>query len=187
MSLHEKMMGKNKENIPNWAFKLMSFIMKVIDIIGNQANKNFKTLEIKKGQTVVDYGCGPARYIENISKAVGGDGMLYATDIHPLAIKKTQSKIKKLNLQNAEAILCKGYKSPIQNNSADLVLALDMFHMVEDTNALLKEFKRIVKNDGYVIIEDGHQSRQETKKKILDSGYFYIEAENNNHVKCKME
>ncbi|MBI9068263.1 MAG: class I SAM-dependent methyltransferase [Salinivirgaceae bacterium] len=187
MKLHEKIMGKNRENIPNWAFRLMTFIMKMMDIIANYSNRNFERLGIKKGQTVVDYGCGPARYIENISKAIGRDGMLYAADIHPLAINKVREKIVKFNLCNVDTVFLKGYPCSIPANIANVVLALDMFHMVEDTKSLLKEFNRIVKPDGMVIIEDGHQARDETKKKILDSGYFIIEAENNNHVRCKKQ
>ncbi len=187
MAIHEKMLAKNRENISNWAFKLMTIIMELMDVIGNYSNKNFKTLEIRKGQTIVDYGCGPARYIKNISEAVGKKGKVIATDIHPLAIKKVNQTIHKYNLHNVEAILTKGYNSFIDNNSADVILALDMFHMIQNHDALLKEFSRIIKPDGIVIIEDGHQSRTETKRKILDSKIFKIVVENKHHIKCKKE
>ncbi|MEA3504251.1 MAG: class I SAM-dependent methyltransferase [Bacteroidota bacterium] len=186
MKLHEKIMGKNRENIPNWAFKLMTFIMKMMDVFGNHSNNNFKRLGIQKNQIVVDYGCGPARYIKNISQIVGENGKLYAVDIHPMAIRKVQEKIKKQKLQNVESVLSKGYNSSIKNNVADVVLALDMFHMIQDHHALLKEFSRILKPKGFVIIEDGHQSRIETKAKVVDGGYFKVIAENEHHLKCKL-
>lgn len=183
MAFSDKVLGNNRENIPNWAFKIMAFVMKIMDVMGYH-DKNFKTLGIKKGQTIIDYGCGPARYTRRISAAIGNNGQLIATDIHPLAIQSVNRKIKKYRLDNAKAILSKGYACPVSSNVADLVLALDMFHMIQDTNALLKEFSRIVKPSGIVIIEDGHQHRETTKAKILKSGLFKIESETKGHVKC---
>ncbi|MFA8434807.1 MAG: class I SAM-dependent methyltransferase [Marinifilaceae bacterium] len=185
MTLSEKLFGKNREEIPYWAFRLMSFALNTVDILTNYSSRNFKRLGIQKGQTVVDYGCGPARYIRNISVAVGEEGKLYATDIHPLAIKKANEKIRKFDLQNVEAIITKAYNCPVQNHTADIILALDMFHMVRDSKSLLREFHRIAKPQGMVIIEDGHQPRKETNAKIMESGYFTITSENKHHVKCK--
>lgn len=186
MKTSDKLMGKNRENIPNWAFKLMAFVMKVMDVFWNYSNNNFKTLGIQKGQTVIDYGCGPARYIRSISITIGNEGKLIATDIHPLAIKKVKEKIKRFKLQNTEAALSKEYNSPINNDTADVVLALDMFHMIQNPDALLNEFKRILKPDGIAIIEDGHQPREETKLKVMTNRNFEIIEENKNHIKCKI-
>lgn len=183
MALSDKLLGNNREHIPNWAFRLMAFVMKVMDILGYH-DKNFKTLSIQKGQTVIDYGCGPARYTRRIAKAIGNSGQLIATDIHPLAIKRVEWKIKKYRLTNTGAVLSNGYSCPLESHVADVVLALDMFHMIQDTNALLKEFARLVKPSGIVIIEDGHQPREQTKAKIIDSGFFKIESETKGHVKC---
>lgn len=184
MSLSDKLAGSSREHIPNWAFVIMSFIMKVMDIVGYH-DKNFKTLKIEKGFTVVDYGCGPARYIQRISNTIGNEGKLFAIDIHPMAIKKVKKKINKQNLSNVEAVLIEGYDSKLPSNIADQVLALDMFHMIENAVSLLNEFHRIVKPDGEVIIEDGHQAREITKKKILNSDRFLIISEHKNHVRCK--
>jgi len=186
MKLGDKMMGKNRENIPNWAFRLMAFTMRMMDILGNYSNRNFETLGIEKGQIIIDYGCGPARYIENISQAIGDEGKLIAVDIQPLAIRKVKKKIAKFKLKNVEAVLSKGYNTPIANNTADVILALDMFHMIQNTSDLLNEFERIMKPKGVVIIEDGHQPRTETKEKILMNKNFEIVEENKNHVKCKL-
>ena len=84
--------GKGKENIPNFAFSVMSFLMKIMDAFADFSNKNFKTLGLKQGDLVVDYGCGPARYVVNASKTVGSKGFVYAVDIHPMAIKNVNKK-----------------------------------------------------------------------------------------------
>ena len=140
--------GKNRESIPNIAFKAMTFMMKLADVFVQHSRKNFETLGLTSGQTVIDYGCGPARYIEFASNAVGKSGKVFAVDIHPLAIAKVQKKIKRLNLLNVEAVLADKYSTPINDETADVVYALDMFHMIARPDELLKELSRLTKKDG---------------------------------------
>jgi ubiquinone/menaquinone biosynthesis C-methylase UbiE len=179
------LLGKNREAISNIAFHVMTFIMKLMDILGNQSSKNFKTLGLKPGEIVIDYGCGPARYIQIASNTVRQSGKVIAVDIHPLAIKKVKEKIEKYKLSNVEAVLAEKYKTPINTSTADVVYALDMFHMIEQPNEFLKELGRLVKNDGTIIIEDGHQPRSETIQKIEKSGFIKIIEETKSHVKCQ--
>ncbi|MCT4645734.1 MAG: class I SAM-dependent methyltransferase [Carboxylicivirga sp.] len=173
-----------RETMPNWVFHLMTFLMKVRDVFGYTRN-NFKTLEIKNGQTVIDYGCGPARYVHLVSEAIGTNGKLYATDIHQLAVDKVKEVIQTRKLNNVEAVLSHSYTCPLPMHTADIILALDMFHMIEDTDALQGEFARLLKSEGTVIIEDGHQSRKSTIKKIKQAGIFNIVQENIKHVRCQ--
>lgn len=177
--------GKNRESIPNIAFKIMTFIMKLMDVFGQHSRKNFETLDLKRGQTVIDYGCGPARYIEFASNAVGEMGKVIAVDVHPLAIAKVKEKIKAQNLLNVEAILAENYVTPIGDDIADIVYALDMFHMIAQPNEFLKELCRLAKRDGIIIIEDGHQPRTETIQKIEKTGFLKIIQETKSHVKCQ--
>lgn len=129
--IQNNLLGKNRDKIPNIAFRIMTAMMNFVDLIMNKANNNFKTLGLKEGHIVVDYGCGPARYIENASKAVGTAGKVYAVDIHPLAIEKVNIKIKQKQLNNVEAVLADAYTTPINNESIDVVYALDMFHIIK--------------------------------------------------------
>ena len=179
------LLGKNRESIPNVAFKVMTLIMKLMDVFGQYSRKNFKTLGLRPGQTVIDYGCGPARYIEFASNAVGNTGKIIAVDVHPLAIAKVKGKIIKQNLSNVEAVLAEKYTTSISSEIADVVYALDMFHMIEQPNELLKELCRLVKEDGTIIIEDGHQPRTDTIQKIEKSGVLKIVQETKSHVKCQ--
>jgi len=178
------MTGKGREKIPNFAFRGMAFIMKLMDLFTNYSSRNIRNLNIKSGQTVIDYGCGPARYIKDASRMVGASGKVFAIDIHPLAIKNVNDKIKKYKLSNVHATLATGYKTDIESEIADVVYALDMFHMIEQPKELLTELGRLVKMDGRVIIEDGHQPRSETKLKIEDSKIFKILRETKSFVEC---
>jgi ubiquinone/menaquinone biosynthesis C-methylase UbiE len=177
--------GRSRESIPNIAFRAMTLIMKLMDVFGQYSRKNFETLGLKPGQTVIDYGCGPARYIEFASNAVGKAGKVIAVDVHPLAVAKVKEKIEKLNLLNVEAVLAEKYTTSISDEIADIVYALDLFHMIEQPNVFLKELSRLVKKDGIIIIEDGHQLRTDTIQKIEKSDLLKIVQETKSHVKCQ--
>jgi len=177
--------GKDRESMSNLGFKAMTLVMKLMDLLGGHSRKNFKTLGLKPGQTVIDYGCDPARYIEFASNTVGEKGKVFAVDIHPLAIAKVKEKIKKLALTNVEAVLAEKYKTPISPEIADIVYVLDMFHMVEKPDVFLNELSRLVKKEGTIIIEDGHQPRTQTIQKIKQAGCLNIIQETKSHVKCQ--
>ena len=177
--------GQGKEYIPNPFFRMMTFLMRIVDLFGNYSNRNFKKLQLKENQVVVDYGCGPARYVKNASLAVGPKGKVYAVDIHPMAMEHVERIIRYNNLSNVEAVLADGYYCKIPNQIADVVYALDMFHMIDNTTELLKELNRIVKTDGRIIIEDGHQPRAKTVDKIEQAGILKIVDQNKYHVVCE--
>lgn len=179
------MFGRNREVIPDIAFHAMTGVMKLMDLFAKRSTKNFRTLSLKPGQTVVDYGCGPARYVRNASEAVGESGKVIATDIHPLAVKKVKEMIGKHGLRNVEAVLADGYNTSIASGVADVVYALDMFHMIQEPKAFLAELSRLATPEGTIIIEDGHQPRAETVRKITESGILEITEETGSHVKCK--
>jgi len=181
----EVLTSKNKERMPNVLFYMMELAMKFIDLFWGYSDKNFVRLGLKKGQTVIDYGCGPARYIKNASVAVGEVGKVIAVDIHPLAIKKVKQKIVKHKLDNVEAILCEGYSSAIDSEIADVIYALDIFHMIEKPDVFLAELTRLIKHDGRIIIADGHQPRLSTLAKIEENSLLEILHQNEYHVVCK--
>ena len=77
-----------------------------------------------------------------------------------------------------------GYTCELNDNTADIIYALDMFHMIKNPALFLKELNRLIKKDGFLIIEDGHQLRSKTKKKIESSGVWSIVEETKDYLKC---
>lgn len=71
----------------------MNLSFKIMDFIHPYIQKRVKTFGIKKGMTVVDYGCGPGRYATELSKLVGEEGTVYGADIHEMALDTVQRKI----------------------------------------------------------------------------------------------
>ena len=176
--------GNSQDKMSDNSFRMMSVIFKISDFFKPKYNYVEK-FDIKKGQTVIDYGCGPGRYLFKASDKVSTTGIIYAVDIHQLAIDSAYKIIEKQGLNNVKPILANGYSVAIPDQIADLIYALDMFHMVSDPNALLKEFHRLVKKSGKLIIESGHQPKSLAREKIERTGLWEIIEENSHFFKCK--
>ncbi|MGA2297766.1 MAG: methyltransferase domain-containing protein [FCB group bacterium] len=175
--MKNKVYGYEMERMPNFAFRMMSFMFKVNDLFNNKTGY-LDEFGIKKGFVVVDYGCGPGRYVAKASELVGDDGLVYAVDIQELAVKSIYKIIEKHGLKNVKPVLATGYEVDIPAQSVDLVYALDMFHMIKDTNSFLAGIHKILKINGVLLIENGHQPRELARIKIANSGLWELQKEN---------
>jgi len=138
---------------------------------------------IKKGDLVIDYGCGSGGYTKKVSELIGDEGKVYAVDIQELSIEAVKKKIVKYQLKNVKPILVKNIRQ-IEDNVADIILAIDMFHMVDDTHLFLQELHRLLKNNGYLFISMHHMTPDEARGKIASSKLWQIVDEVDNCLKC---
>lgn len=172
------------DRIPGWAFRIMAFLFNIADRF-KSPDKKLDPFKIQKDQIVIDFGCGTGRYLRKASGLVGEKGIVYAVDIHDLAVKSAFRLISKYELKNVKPVLTDGKSADIPSHIADIIYALDMFHMVKDTRSFLKELNRLIKTSGILFIENGHQRRSLAKDKILRSGYWEIIEENRIFITCK--
>ena len=82
------MRNKTQSNLD---FKMMAFCFAIRDKFKDPLKK-IKKANIKPGDYVLDYGCGPGSYALIAAEVVGPTGKIFAADIHPLAIKKVKKK-----------------------------------------------------------------------------------------------
>lgn len=175
--------GKNRGIKSDLGFRIMSWIF----VVRDRFMSPWKILDkfgIQKGQTVVDYGCGPGSYLKRASELVGPKGTVVAVDVHKSAIKAVRERILKERLTNVTPVRAEINKSSLKDKTANVVYALDMFHMVAKPDIFLRELSRICKDKGFLFIDNGHQSRKEARSKINSSGAWKIDAENRRYMKC---
>ena len=176
--------GSEIDKMPNAAFRIMTLVFRIRNFI-KPMSRSIDKFGIKKGSIVIDYGCGPGMYIKRASELVGNEGFVYAVDIHELAIKSVEKLLTKYKLCNVKTVQTDGNQVEISNNTADLIYALDMFHMVKDYRSFLLELNRIGKRDCTLILEDGHQPRDRSKEKVEKSGCWKVEKEYKKYMICK--
>ena len=172
------------ELMPNLAFRMMNLHWKITDVFSSPAKK-LNHFNIQPGWTVIDYGCGPGRYLKRASQMVGPEGKVFAVDVHELAIRCAMKKKAKNQLKNLEVVQAIEYFAPIQENTANMILVLDVFHMISNPKLFLEELHRLVKPGGKLILEDGHQSRKKTRKKVDNSIRWRVVEETRKHLVCE--
>ncbi len=164
---------KKLEPMPDLHFKCMMWLYKFTDLIWNP-RRHLKKIPLKGGMVVVDYGCGPGRYTIPAAKLVGQEGKVFAVDIHPLAINVVKEKAAREFLTNIEAILVDSYSTGIQGSSIDLVLLIDTLHMINDYQALFREFHRLLKQDGFIFMDPEHMKMSRAREIVESTGLFTI-------------
>ncbi len=171
MNLLEKTFGGGIDRMPDFSFRIMSFLFKLRDTF-TPFDRKLSSFGIQKGNTVIDYGCGPGSYLKRASKLTGPEGKVFAADIHELAIESVNRRIQIQELTNVKAVKINNYSCPLPDETADVIYALDMFHMVKEPQRFLSELHRLLKKEGKLIIDDGHQSRKKTLRKLKESGFW---------------
>lgn len=156
-----------------FSFKVMSFLFKIRDFFSNPMKKVEKA-QIREGDIVVDYGCGPGSYSIAASKKVGAEGKVYALDVLPVAIKMVQKKVTKKNINNIITVKT-DCKIDLPDNSVDKILFLDVLAMVRGDNlCIIKEFHRVLKQNGILSMDDHHSSEEEILKIITKDNLFTL-------------
>jgi ubiquinone/menaquinone biosynthesis C-methylase UbiE len=134
-----------------------------------------KEAGIQPGISVLDFGCGPGRYAVPAAKSVGSTGMVYAVDVHALAIKMITKRAEKDRLRNLHAIHS-DCRTGVPSDSIDVVLLYDALHDVEDKEVVLKELHRVLKPQGTLSYRD-HTLKGEPLLSLIRSNGFTLQNE----------
>lgn len=99
-----------------------------------------------KNSTILDFGCGEGRYIEEFLKV--NPYKIVGIDISSYAIKEAKKKFPKAKLY----ALSGDEKLPIKNENIDFILAADVIEHIFDVSNFLLEMNRCLKKGGKIFI-----------------------------------
>lgn len=92
------------ERMSSGAFRLRAWPFKVADFF-HPKPRRLAGFGLREGFVVVDYGCGPGRYVAEASRRAGPAGKVYTVDIHPLAIQRVMEILPRLGPPNVAPLL----------------------------------------------------------------------------------
>ena len=162
----------------NIGFRLMAAEFKVRDYF-HPRREIINEVGLKAGCQVLDYGCGPGGYVIPVSEAIRPSGKLYALDVLPIAIEMVQKIVAKNGLKNVQTILA-NCDTGLADSELDVVLLYDVFHDLEDQNAVLRELYRMLKPMGVLSFSDHHLKEEDIISKVTSAGLFKLQKKSKN-------
>ncbi len=164
--------GTGELMMPGIGFMIMRMVLRVREIRG-KPERTLRRMKIAKGQAVLDYGCGIGSFSTLMAEMVGNAGVVYALDIHPLAIQVVEKRIRKKGITNIKTILS-SRETGLPVESVDAVLLHDVLQMVTDQEGLLLELHRVLKSGGSIYTTSEHLEHGEFMDIMGKGGLFSL-------------
>jgi ubiquinone/menaquinone biosynthesis C-methylase UbiE len=140
--------------------------------LDSHASEVLVEIGISVGQRVLDFGCGSGTYTFPASKLVGRDGRVYALDINKSALDTIEKKAGQEGLENIIRIDSLGGKDiPIEDETLDHVLLIDVLQEITDKKALFNGVYRLLKPTGVVTIYPMHMTEEEVVRPATATGF----------------
>ena len=135
-------------HIGQFRFKLM---------LDRNASKMLSEVGIDEGQSILDFGCGSGTYSIPAARLVGENGRIYSLDVSQGALQKLSKNAEREGLENIVTLLSSGNDEiPIDNETQNHVLLIDVLQEISNKETLLGEIHRILKPDGLTTIYPMH-------------------------------
>jgi precorrin-6B methylase 2 len=111
-------------------FRLMSLWFRLRDWF-RPPIRILQEVGVESGMTVLDFGCGPGGFSLSAARLTGPEGLVYAADVHPFAIKSVQRAADKRGFKNIRTVAGEGL-ADMQEGSVDIALLYDVLHDLTD-------------------------------------------------------
>jgi ubiquinone/menaquinone biosynthesis C-methylase UbiE len=164
-----------EEKMSNFAYEMMIYVGMPIRNFFMQPNKMFAEIEIEPGCQALDYGCGPGVFTIMLAEKTGQSGLVYALDIHQLALKTVEQRARKKGLTNIKTILSSCSIS-LPDNSLDLIIFFYVFHVLDNQEEVLMELHRVLKPEAIMYFSDHHLKENHIVSTLTKKGLFKLKS-----------
>lgn len=146
-----------------------------------QIDRVMDLLKIAPGKAVADIGAGSGWFTVRAARRVGENGVVYAVDINPEAVRYVEQRAKKEQLQDVKAILSKPDDPLLPAHSVDAVLMLKTYHEVAHPVTLMRNLRAALRPGAKVGVidrngngEDHGVGREVVIREAQEAGYKLV-------------
>lgn len=129
-------------------------------------------LQLKGNEDILEVGCGDGSILINLQQK-GHTGKLAGLEINDSMFQESVEVQKKENFEpSIEFIVGSADHLPFPEKSFDIILAFFMLYHMPDIQKTLREWKRILKDDGKVLISTGsplNKPKHKQFKKMVET------------------
>lgn len=126
-----------------WAFTLLCPLRNIV----LSPKRLMQRLEIQNDSQVLEVGPGPGFFSVPIARKLT-QGKLTLADIQPEMLEYAKKRLTKTGLSNVDYYLCNGCRFDFPDACFDVIFLVTVIGEVENQDAYLREFYRILKPGG---------------------------------------
>ncbi len=120
--------------------------------IEEQPDRMLDALKIEPGMTVADVGAGAGYQSLRLSRRVGPNGTVLATDLQPQMLRMLTANAKQAGATNIKPILCTQQDPKLPEGKVDLILLVDVYHECSEPEAALQGWRKALKPGGRLVL-----------------------------------
>lgn len=140
---HKRFNPENLARLEDPDRKLIFPVERILELAG-----------IRKGQVVADVGAGTGYFAIPIAQRVA-PGLVMAVDVSPEMLSHLAGKLESSDMpRNIQLVAGEDRRTNLAAESCDVVFTSAMWHEIDDHEAALGEFARILKPAGLLAIVD---------------------------------
>jgi len=135
-----------------------------------------RKIGIRKGQTVLDFGCGSGAYTLPVARIVSEEGIVYALDRDKRALDELMQRAELEGLRNIRRMDTSGeVEIRLDDESVDVVLLYDIFWYFPLSDPrltkLLAEVYRVSRRQAVISVIPKHINSEQFKDKMENAGF----------------
>jgi ubiquinone/menaquinone biosynthesis C-methylase UbiE len=124
---------------------------------------------VREGMTVADVGAGDGYFTFHMVERVGKSGKILACDIDNRALQVIRDKCSERGIKNISVILGKEDDPLIPQKSVDIVLMVNVIHLIENPSDYLKKLEQNLKLGGSLVIVQWDAEKMDSESKGWDA------------------
>lgn len=117
-----------------------------------QPERMLEALKIPMGATVADVGAGAGYTSMRLSRRVGPEGTVLATDVQPEMLAMLADNMKAAGVKNVRPIRSTQTDTKLPEGKVDLALLVDVYHEASQPEALLKGLYKALTPGGRLVL-----------------------------------
>ena len=164
-------LNRETSNIAYWTIRVMHD-NPILAVVRNPY-KLLHAAGLKKGQKVIEVGCGPGFFTISAANIVGNEGHIYAVDVHPRAVDRVKKKIEKACLTNVTSLCVNASNSGLPRGSIDLAFLFGLRSIAGGFEGMIFELHRVLKPGGILSFEKTRGSEGELIKEVERGGFAF--------------